>query len=259
MMKTSLGERLFLLSHETFRLKVESVRRPVAAAAAAAIVGLLGACASTPDASPDFAATPFEPWTEAAQEYRLYPGDVVEMTVHTAQGLSRALTVAPDGRIHPPLTDAVMAAGRTLAEVEGDVLKGLDKELREPKVSLRPAGFGSQRVFVGGQVRNPGVYEIPGQIGVLEAVMLAGGFTEGSDMGRVSVLRRGSDGGTMLRVVDLAGAPRDGSVADTSKLVRHDIVYVPRSGIAQWNLAMRQYLRDALPVSFGLYYDLNSN
>ena len=42
-------------------------------------------------------------------------------------------------------------------------------------------------------------------------------------------------------------------------LQRYDVVYVPRSRISQVNLFMQQYVRDALPVQFSFYYDLNGD
>lgn len=223
-----------------------------------AATGLIAAaCATTPRPTADFQDTPFQDWSDARSEYILYPGDALEMTVYSAPSLSRTLTVAPDGRIHPPHTHAILAAGRTVDDVEAELLAALDDELLSPELDLRPASFASQRVFVGGEVANPGVYEIPGDIGALEAVMMAGGWQNTSDPSSVMILRRGANGGAMMRQVDLLGGHADPAHADITVLQRFDVVYVPRSGIAEFNLFVRQYLREALPIDFGLYYDLN--
>ncbi len=216
------------------------------------------ACATAPEATERFPATPFSDWSTASPDYTLYPGDAVELAVYTAPNLSRTLTVAPDGRIHPPLVAPIMAAGRTISDVEAEVTRALDAELRTPQLDLRPASFASQRVFIGGEVGSPGVFELPGDIGALEAVMMSGGWLDSADPGRVMVLRRGPDGATMVRQVDLLNGTADPETADNMRLQRFDVVFVPRSGIANLNLFVRQYLRESLPIDFGLYYDLSN-
>lgn len=225
-----------------------------------ALVGatvLVTACATAPSTTSDFPASPFNTWSDVAPDYTLYPGDAVELAVYSAPSLSRTLTVAPDGRIHPPLVPPIMAAGRSISTVEAEVLAALDQELRDPQLDLRPASFASQRIFIGGEVGSPGVFELPGDIGALEAVVMSGGWLETADPARVMVLRRGPDGGVMTRRVDLLRGADNPEFADNMRLERFDVIFVPRSGIANLNLFVRQYLREALPIDFGLYYDLN--
>lgn len=236
---------------------MSSFKRVLAASAALATLSL-GACATVTPESSDFPLTGFAPWTDAAPEYQLSPGDEVELTVYSAPQLSRTLVVAPDGRINPPLVAPIMAAGRTALDVETSVQDAMDAELASPDLDLRPITFASQRVFVGGEVNEPGVYEIPGQIGALEAILLAGGFEDTAELESVVILRRGPDGATMAKLIDLDGMAEPGR-ADTVTLQRFDVVFVPRSGIANWNLFIQQFVRDALPIDFGFYYGLGNN
>lgn len=196
----------------------------------------------------------FQEWSGGDPAYRLYPGDEIEVTVHTADELSRTVVVAPDGRANLPLVGAVMVAEKTAPEASRAIADGYSRVLRDPIVEVRPVSFGSQRILVGGEVNAPGPYALPdGRTGVLEAVMLAGGFQTSAKRNQVVVLRRAPDGGAMLRTVDVRGALR-GRPADTIPLARHDVVFVPRSGIAEVNLFVDQYVRGILPLDAGFNY-----
>lgn len=210
---------------------------------------------------PDRPAAPFEPsrfqpWDDTAPAYRLFPGDTVEITVHTADELSGPREIGPDGRVNLPLAGAVMVTGMTAPQAARLMAERYAGVLRDPIVEVRPQTFGAQRVLVGGEVGDPGLYEMPSQrIGALEAVMLAGGPTPRARRRSVAVLRRTETGGVMLREVDLASALRGGA-ADTVPLVRHDIVFVPRSGIAEVNDFVEQYVRNILPIDAAFSYAL---
>ncbi|MFP4517848.1 MAG: polysaccharide biosynthesis/export family protein [Oceanicaulis sp.] len=203
-----------------------------------------------------FEPSRFQPWSDAAPSYRLYPGDTVEVSVHTASELSGVRDVGPDGRINLPLAGAVMVTGMSAPEAARAIAGRYASVLRDPIVEVRPQSFGSQRIIVGGEVGAPGLFEMPSaRIGVLEAVMLAGGPTPRARRRRVVVLRRAESGGVMAREVDLAAA-LEGGRADTIPLQRHDIVFVPRSGIAEVNDFVEQYVRNILPIDAAFSYAL---
>jgi len=106
------------------------------------------------------------------------------------------------------------------------------------------------KIFVGGEVGNPGVYDMAGDGDALRAIIQAGGFKSTSRRNQVVIIRRGPNGRAMMRTADLLkGLSRPGE-ADLVPLRRFDIVYVPRSGVAEGGLFMQQYFRDLLPVSF---------
>jgi protein involved in polysaccharide export with SLBB domain len=110
---------------------------------------------------------------------------------------------------------------------------------------------------VGGEVEDPGVYDMPGDIDALQAVLMAGGFKTTARRQQVVIVRRSPGGAPMMRTVDLVRAYNDPAGADAAALRRFDIVYVPRSTIAEVGLFMQQYFRDALPIQLGFSYALN--
>ncbi len=99
------------------------------------------------------------------------------------------------------------------------------------------------------------MFELPGEIDALQAVLLAGGWTENGKPTHVIVLRRAPGGDLMTRVLDVrAGAAL--SAGDIGPLHRFDVVYVSRKAISDENLFVRQFIRDALPIDFSLFYDV---
>jgi len=92
---------------------------------------------------------------------------------------------------------------------------------------------------------------MPGDINALQGVIMAGGFLIGSHRQEVVIIRRGADGRAMMRTVDLRQAiyaPGRGS-GDAVPLRRFDIIYVPRTGLAELGGYVSQ-IRDALPIQF---------
>lgn len=203
-------------------------------------------------------AAAFQSWSSQAPAYRLYPGDEVEVRVPSAPELSQTVTVAPDGNVRFPLAGTIPATDRTLGEFESLMAQALSSQLLRPQVQAIPASFGSQRVLVLGEVGQPGLYDLPGPIGALEAVAIAGGFEDTANRSEVGIIRRAPDGGAMLRAVDLKASLRGIEGGDSIPLQRFDIVYVPKSGIADANLFVQQYIRDLLPFNLGFSYAAGS-
>ncbi len=196
-----------------------------------------------------FPDIPFADWTEAEPEYLLYPGDQLDVATPTAPELSRQVTLGPDGRISLPLIGQVMAADRTLAELEGVLSQAYASQLRRPEVEVTLRQAGPLKVWVDGEVRTPGVYDMPGDIDAYQAIVLAGGFQPSARTQEVALIRRGPGGRRMMRVLDLR--PRRGEIV---ALRRADILFVPRTTLAELATFFTQ-VRNALPIGFS--YSIN--
>ncbi|MFY8143762.1 MAG: polysaccharide biosynthesis/export family protein, partial [Caulobacter sp.] len=196
-------------------------------------------------------------WSEQEPDYRFYPGDEIEMTVPSAPELNKSAIVQPDGRITVPLVSPVMAADRTIGELQASLSQAYAGTLLRPQVQISVKATAPLKVFVGGEVGNPGVYDMAGDGDALRAIIQAGGFKTSAKRNQVVIIRRGPDGRAMMRTADLLRGLTSPGGADLVPLRRFDIVYVPRSGAAETGLFMQQYFRDLLPVSFS--YAINGN
>ena len=186
----------------------------------------------------------FADWTEMEPEYVLYPGDEIEVATPTAPENTRTQRIGPDGRISLPLVGQILAADRTLAEVEADASAAFASQLRRPVVEVTLKTAGPIRVWVAGEVRTPGVIEMNGDLDAYQAIIQAGDFLPTAKQGEVALIRRGPRGVRMMRAADLR--PRRGEVI---ALRRGDIIFVPRSTLGEVANFIALF-RNALPVGF---------
>lgn len=228
--------------------------------AAASILAITSCAAQkTPPDSPDFAYDSYAEWRMQDPSYRFYPGDKLGLTFRTAPELDRELTVAPDGRVALPLIGSVMIANLSADDLRRGLEKAYYRELVDPTLTVTPLEFASQQVFVGGDVRNPGLYPLPGQIDPLQAILMAGGWTDTAKPSQVILMRRGEKGRIMTRVVDVKNGIVDPSLLNVGPLRRFDVVFVTRSRIADENLFVQQFILNALPIDFSFYYNLKDS
>lgn len=136
----------------------------------------------------------------AMKEYRIHPGDVLNITVWKDNDLSRTVTVRPDGYISLPLLNEIDVDGMTPAELQQKLTEELSAyiDVSARKVSVIVEEVNSFRVSVIGEVNAPGRYSILGQTSVLDMLAEAGGLTEFASQSDIAVLRRTGDG--MVRI-----------------------------------------------------------
>jgi polysaccharide export outer membrane protein len=200
----------------------------------------------------------FQQWVEWEPDYLIRPDDQLDIVVSSAPELSRTLTVGPDGRIVMPMSQPIMAAGKSFVQVQSLLRAELAKQLRDPTVAVTPRTYAPQQIFVGGEVGQAGTYTIPGRIGAIEALFMAGGMRPTARTSKIVVLRRAPNGGMMMRTVDIkAGLKNIRQYDDNIQLRRGDIVYVPQSTIAEVGTFMQNF-RNALPVDFNLSYQFGA-
>jgi polysaccharide export outer membrane protein len=195
-----------------------------------------------------FVNIPYAAWTDDEPQYRLYPGDEIDVSVPSAPELNKTVTVQPDGRIMLPLLAPQMAAGRSAPELEQSLGAAYAGQLLRPDVTVVVRAQ-PLKVFVGGEVGKAGVYDMPGDMDALRAIIQAGGFQDSARRSHVMIIRRNRDGRPMMRTVNFDGPLQTGGHADLVPLRRFDIIYVPKTGLANVGVVMTQ-LRNALPISF---------
>ena len=142
-----------------------------------------------------------------------------------------------------------MAADRSVGQLEEALGAAYADQLRDPEVEITLKAAGPLKVFVGGEVGKPGVYDMPGDIDALRAIIEAGGFADTAKQRQVVIIRRARDGRPMMRTVNLNHALAGQPGAELVPLRRFDIVYVPKTGLAEMAAIMTQ-IRNALPVQF---------
>jgi len=145
---------------------------------------LSGACApSKPMATPP----PGPP-----SPYKIAAGDTLDIVVWGEDKVSATAQVRPDGMISVALVGDLPAAGMTPEELAGRIRDALTRYIDNPNVVVRVAATGSRHFFIMGNVRAPGMYDLRSGQTLLQALAVAGGFTEFASESRVKVLRSGA-------------------------------------------------------------------
>ncbi|MCP3927698.1 MAG: sugar transporter [Bacteroidetes bacterium] len=153
--------------------------------------------------------------------------------LHTApRGLSRLVTVRPDGFVTFPMVGDVFVAGKPVPEVNqilndkyAQVVEGLHCDLFLEKHS-------GSMVYVIGQVNKPGAYKIKRPINVLQALTLAGSYDYGANLESVIIARK-HEGKMIATRVDLTQTISAAGGSHFTYLQPEDIVYVPRTWISE--------------------------
>ncbi|WP_375743717.1 polysaccharide export protein [Corallococcus interemptor] len=171
----------------------------------------------TPAASAEAAAT---------SGGNLGPGDVVEVRVFQEPEHSGTWRVSPEGTIDYPLCGKVSLSGLT-ASAAADALRDcLARYLRRPQVSVLVREYNSQKIFVFGEVQKPGTFPVTGEVSIIQAITLAGGFTKLAAKNNTLVTRVVDGQERKIRVpVEDIGVGRERNFL----LQAGDIVFVPES------------------------------
>jgi polysaccharide export outer membrane protein len=134
----------------------------------------------------------------APDAYRIGPEDTLLVSVWKNDAMTRAVLVRPDGKISLPLLNDVQAAGLTTLELRDVLTAKLKEFIPNPEVSVIVSEIRSLKVSVIGEVTRPGRYELKSWATVLDALALAGGFTQYASRSRIVILQ--TEGKTMKRI-----------------------------------------------------------
>lgn len=171
-------------------------------------------------------------------DYRIAPNDLMEFNVFGVPDMKRDVRVNASGQVSLPLIGPVQVAGLTSQAAEELIAtKYREKYLRDPQVSLFIKEFTTQRVAIEGAVTKPGIYPVTGQLTLLRALALSGGFAQYANINQIMVYRNGQGGEREQFTYDLdkvrAGQEKDPDIRSD------DVIVVQRN-------ASRAALRDSL-------------
>jgi protein involved in polysaccharide export with SLBB domain len=121
-------------------------------------------------------------------------------------------------------------------------------------VELLVYGYAGGQVYVAGEVKTPGARAIRGQTSLVQVIEDGGGFTDTARVDAVVVLRRRPNGRVLMHQVDVK-AILEGRSDEDMHLLPGDVVFVPRSSIAEVDRIVRQYITGVLP--FNIDYQAN--
>lgn len=171
-------------------------------------------------------------------EYYLGIGDIIEILVWKNPDLSKTYKINPDGTIYMPLVGRVMAINLTIEQLRNKIMQKLSPFIRYPDVTIAIEAVAGYKFIILGEISYPGIYTYEGQINLIEAIGLAGDFTEDAKRESVIVVSNNLTENPEVRRVNLFRAIRKGTSNPEIFLSPNDIVYVPRTFIADFTDAL---------------------
>jgi polysaccharide export outer membrane protein len=220
----------------------------------------LTACSVVPG---DMPPAPAEPAPTAFNAnlppYHIQVGDVLEVRLLLNPELNEEVVVRPDGHISTTVAQDALAYGQTPQQL-AETLRGIyAHDLQNPRVSVVVRSFAPTRIYVGGEVNTPGEFITVGPTLTLsQALSRAGGTKLSSDDTRVFVIRRGPDDKPEFLSTKWKALRQGGDPAADIRLAPYDVVYVPKTGIAEVYTFWNQYIGQFVNPSFGFSYLVNN-
>lgn len=159
-------------------------------------------------------------------DYVVGPGDqlVIEYWGSSSQRLQ--VNVDREGRIVLPEAGTILVAGRTLGEVHQLVQNMLARQFKNVSVDVTLGRLRSVRVYVVGDVKNPGAYDISALSTALSALLAAGGPTDTGSLRIVKHFR----GQKLVEQIDLYELMLKGVASAVGRIESGDSILVPPVG-----------------------------
>ncbi len=121
--------------------------------------------------------------------FLLGPEDELEVVVWKNQDLSKRVVIRPDGKVSLPLIGDVPTTGLTADQLAEEIEERYKAFKENPAVSVNVVAVNSYYVFVVGEVNSPGKLQMKSYTTILQAISLAGGFTQFAGQNDIRIIR----------------------------------------------------------------------
>jgi polysaccharide export outer membrane protein len=184
------------------------------------------------------------------ERYRLRKSDVIDVKFTFSPEFNQTITVQPDGYITLDGTGAILVENKTLAELTESIRRAYSGILHEPAITVSLKDFDKPFFLAAGQVGKPGKYELRSDTTLIEAVAIAGGFTDAAKHSQVVLFRRVSSNMVEARMFNVKQMLGSRNLQEDPHLTPGDMLYVPQSKMSK----VRRYLPTS---SMGMYLNPN--
>lgn len=225
-------------------------------------IAALSACTNYTTVKPEKdTIPPIQTLREASlPPYLIQVGDVLEIKFYLNPELSDVVTVRPDGMISTTMIQDVKAYGMAPLELQQQLKEMYKEHLKDPKLTVIVRSFAPNHVYVLGEVGAPGeLVSVGPNLTLLQAISRAGGLKNSADQQKIIVLRKQANGVTQALEANYTAAVSGSNPSGDWPLAPFDVVFVPRTGIADVYLYYQQHVQQFVPPSFGVSYNLNNN
>jgi len=182
------------------------------------------------------------------RDYLIGIGDILDIKFTYNPELNELnVPVRPDGKISLQLANDIQVAGLTVNQLRSVLVEKYASEINKPEIAVIVRGFERNKVFVDGEVLFPGLVEIKGPTRLVHAISLARGFRESARLSNIIIIRKDAEGKSMSTNIDYRKIIDGSDLTQDITLLPYDIVYVPKSNIANVNKFVSEYINTVIP------------
>ncbi len=133
-----------------------------------------------------------------SENYIIGSEDILYIHIWKEEHLSRTVPVRRDGIISLPLVDEIKAEGLTPLQLKEILAQRFKEFIGDPNITVMVMEANSFKVYVSGQIRNPGVYRLRSETSLLQIIPMVGGFTDWANQKKILIIRK--EGGKEKRI-----------------------------------------------------------
>jgi polysaccharide export outer membrane protein len=159
--------------------------------------------------------------------YTVKPGDTLQVSVWKEPELQSLVLIEPDGTFAFPLCGQIDAHDKTVGQLQQEITRHLARFISDPVVTVSLQRIRGNRVYVIGQVNNPGAFVVNPSVNVLQAISMAGGTTPFASLGNIKIIRRTASGGQEAVPFDYKDVIHGDNLSQNIMLAAGDVVVVP--------------------------------
>jgi polysaccharide biosynthesis/export protein len=167
------------------------------------------------------------------QPYRLQPSDVLELEYVFTPEYNQVATVEPDGTVRLKLLGSVKVAGLSLDQATAAITAKASVPLNSPVLTLTLKDYVKPHFTVCGEVTRPGIYDIRGQVTVLQAIAMSGGVKETSKQSKVLLIRKLNSEVAEVKVVNTKFLSTAKGAREDFALRPDDLLIVPKNTLGK--------------------------
>jgi protein involved in polysaccharide export with SLBB domain len=185
-------------------------------------------------------------------EYRIGFLDQLEIRFTYHERFNEIATVRPDGRITLQNIGDIYVVGMTPSELDRTITEAYSEFINTPEVTVFVRSFAGHSVYILGEVERPGMVDMKPNMTILQALAAAGGPVRGAKLNSIVVLRKDETGEPKASRFDLNRKAIQEAAMQDERLQPQDIVFVPKTFIANMNEFLSQVYEGLFPP-FDIY------